>query len=52
MYENFVCSNKISENKHYEYSRGLNPTENEVQDLINHYDMDGNGNVGAKLKIK
>ena len=25
--------------------RGLNPTEGEVQDIINQYDMDGNGNV-------
>ena len=27
------------------YFRGLNPTEGEVQDIINQYDMDGSGNV-------
>ena len=27
------------------YCSGLNPTEAEVQDIINQYDSDGNGNV-------
>ena len=26
---------------------GLNPTEGEVQDIINQYDMDGSGNVSV-----
>ena len=31
--------------------RGLNPTEGEVQDIINQYDMDGNGDVNKTVGL-
>ena len=33
------------------FSRGLNPSEEEVQDTINQVDMDGSGKVGYSVFI-